>query len=104
MSDYSRFKNHLHNTLKITKEDIRGMVEKAVYKVVERKVEVMLADKYTAQRIVDRAINERLTRNNMFWHKDNELDKYIKNAVVDKLLNGIKLEVSVKQPVKRVKK
>lgn len=105
MSAYKDFKNHLHNTLDITKEQIREMTAKAVYKVVERKVEVFLRDEMTVQRLVDRAIQEKLTYNNMFWHNKDSLDKYVKDQVVKKLLGGVELEVRIKgkPPKKRAK-
>lgn len=103
---YILFKNHLHNTLGISKDDIRGMVDKAVTKIVERKIEVMMdgreLSKESIQRLVDDAINEKLNKNHWFWgHQEEKLDDYIKNQVVKKLLDGVKLEVSLKTPKSR---
>jgi hypothetical protein len=95
MSTYGQFKNHLHNTLKITKAEIREMVEKAVYQVVERKMEVLLRDQDTAQWLVDDAIKRNLTWNNYWQESETKLDDYIKEQVVAHLLKGVKLKVEI---------
>ncbi len=105
MSAYKDIKNHIHNTLAITKEEIRGMVETTVEKVVERKLEVMFRkywdeDKpscdyslYTMERVIDHAIRNRAIS---FWGmSEDSFDDYVKRQVVRELLMGVRLKVEV---------
>jgi len=96
MSTYKDLKNHVHNTLKITKEEIREIVESTVEKVVERRVDVLLRDKLNVQHLVDHAIEQKINENNWFWDEsEDKLDDYIKKEMVRKLTDGVKLKVEV---------
>lgn len=96
MSAYKDLKNHIHNTLEITKEEIRGMVQDAIYKIVERRVDVLLVDKINLDRLVDKTIRMKITERNYFWgESEDSLDDYIKKEVVRKLMSGVKLKVEI---------
>ena len=93
---YKQLKNHIHNTLEITKEDIRSMVEQAISDIVERRVDVLLRDKLNVQHLIDEAIRGKISENNWFWgDSEDTLDDYVKKEVVRKLINGVKLKVEV---------
>lgn len=90
------FKNFLHNTLKITKDDIRKWTEQAIERTVERKIDVFLRDKfsdYDVQRLIDKAI---IDKGSSYWgdNSDNFGD-YVKKKVVAELLNGVSLKVDI---------
>lgn len=93
MSSYKDFKNHLHNTLGITKQQIREMTDKAVYKIVERRVEIMLRDVMSLDRIVDDAIRNRTF--SLWGESEDSLDDRIKKEIVAQLLDGVKLKVEI---------
>lgn len=96
MSAYKDLKNHIHNTLAITKDELRQMVDKAVYAIVERRVEVLLRDKVNLDRLVDDTIRRKITERNWFWgESEDTLDDYIKKEVVRHLIKGVKLKVEV---------
>ncbi len=100
-SIYKQLKNHIHNTLEITKEDIRSMVEQAIHDIVERRVDVLLRDKLNVQHLVDEAIRHKITSNNWFWgESEDTLDDYVKKEVVRKLVDGVKLKVEVSKTIK----
>lgn len=96
VSIYKQLKNHLHNTLQLTKEDIRSMVEQSIHDIVERRVDVLLRDKLNVQHLVDEAIRYKITQNNWFWgESEDTLDDYVKKEVVRKLTDGVSLKVEV---------
>lgn len=103
--NYKDLKNHVHNTLYISKEEIRSMVEKSVDKLVERKLEVMFRkywaegggeseySLFTMERVIDKAIRDKGLR---FWgDSEDSFDDYIKKQVVRELVKGVKLKVEV---------
>lgn len=93
---YKQLKNHIHNTLEISKEDIRSMVKQAIEDTVERKVDVLVRDKINLQHLIDETIALKITQNNWFWgESEDSLDDYIKKEMVRKLTDGIKLKVEV---------
>ena len=97
-SHYRELKNHMHNTLDITKEDVRQWTEEAVERIVERKVEVYLDSKlgsnWSIQRLIDDAIRDRA---DSYWWGESEtkLDDYIKTEVVKALLKTVKMKVDL---------
>lgn len=96
VSIYKQLKNHLHNTLGLTKKDIRSMVEQSIEDVVERRVDVLIRDKLNVQNMVDEAIARKITMNNWYWgESEDTLDDYIKKEMVRKLTDGVKLKVEV---------
>lgn len=96
MSNYTDLKNHMHNTLKITKPEIREMVDKAIYKIVEERLEVFLEKKMTVDELVNESIKKKLNQKNWFWgESEDTLDDYIKKEVVHKLTDGVHLKVEV---------
>lgn len=110
---YKVFKNYLHNTLQITKAEIREMVEAAVVKVVERKLEVMYKSHWsdshtdgeyslwTMERVIDDAIRSKADR---WWGESKDsFNDYIKDRVATELLSGVglKVEVTGKKKVKK---
>lgn len=90
------FKNFLHNTLKITKDDIRQWTEAAIERTVDRKIDVFLKQKfgdYDVERLIDKAIRDKGMR---YWGQSEEsFDDYIKKKVVAELLSGVRLKVDV---------
>lgn len=95
-SSYKDLKNHLHNTLGITKDDIRSIVEELIYGIVDRRVDVLIRDKLNVQSLVDQAISRKITERNWFWgESEDTLDDYIKKEVVRKLIDGVHLKVDV---------
>ena len=115
MSAYSDLKNHIHNTLEISKEQLREMVEQAVERVVERKLEVMFRkywdetsrpnndySLYTMERVIDQVIREKGSR---LWHEsEDSFEDYIKKQVVRELLDGVNLKVEVAKTKKEATK
>ena len=92
-SQYKALKNHIHNTLGITKEDIRAWTKKAVEDIVSRKVQVEVPTKDIIERMVVSAIED---MSNVFWGaSDDSFDDYIKKEVVKELLHGVKLKVEI---------
>jgi hypothetical protein len=90
------FKNFLHNTLKLTKDDIREWTEAAIERIVERKVDVYLEKRfgdYDVQRLVDKAI---MDKGKYYWGDSSDsFGDYVKKKVVAELLTGVKLKVDV---------
>jgi hypothetical protein len=100
MKYYNELKNHIHNTLGITKAQLREMVDKSVERVVERRMDVLFEEKfesqYNMQRIIDDSIKLKITKNNWFWgESEDTLDDYIKKEVVKALLKKVKLNVEI---------
>jgi hypothetical protein len=97
---YTQLKNHLHNTLELTKPDIRQMVQEAIEDIVERRLDVFLDHPAAIQRIIDQAIREK-SSSQLFWSDKKNLDATIQDKivkeVVKKLLSDIGLEVSLKK-------
>jgi hypothetical protein len=97
---YTQLKNHLHNTLELTKPDIRQMVQEAIEDIVERRLDVFLDHPAAIQRIIDQAIREK-SSSQLFWGDKKNLDAIIQDKivkeVVKKLLSDIGLEVSLKK-------
>lgn len=94
MKLYKQLKNHIHNTLGITKDEIREMVVEVVRPIVERKVDVVVKEHfgtYELKRLIDDAIEAQ----SVYWLDNADLDSYIKRAVVDKLVEGIGLKVEI---------
>lgn len=93
MSDYVSFKNHLHNTLGITKKQIREMVDKAIYKIVERRVAVFMETKFDVKRLVDDEIKTRAF--NLWGESEEKLSDYIKRHIVTELIDGVKIKAEL---------
>lgn len=98
MSVYTVFKNHLHNTLEITKEDIRKMVEASVEKIVERKIDTIFPDKVSLENHVKWIIKGK--GDNWWYESEDNFDDWVKREVVRELLRGVKLGVEVKRSKK----
>lgn len=99
-TSYTVLKNHLHNTLELTKSDIRKMVEEAIEDIVERRLDVFLEYNDGIQRVIDAAIREK-SSSAWLWGNDKNLDKVIQDKIVarvtDHLIKGIGLNVSLKK-------
>lgn len=94
---YSKiFKNFLHNTLKITKDDIRQWTQEAVERTVERKVDVLIKEKFgdwNLQHIIDDAVRDYAL--GLWGESHTNLNDYIKQQIVKELLHGVKLKVDI---------
>lgn len=98
-TNYTQLKNHVHNTLKLTKEDIREMVHEAVEPIIERKLDVIFKmrfgeEQWTIQRIVDDIIRDK-TRDWLWGESETNLEDYIKTEVVKGLLKSVKMKVEL---------
>lgn len=99
-TNYTVLKNHLHNTLELTKVDIRKMVEEAIEDIVERRLDVFLEYNDGIQRVIDQAIREK-SYSSLMWGDSHNLDEAIQKKIVaevtKKLIKDIGLEVSIKK-------
>lgn len=99
-TNYTVLKNHLHNTLELTKTDIRKMVEEAIEDIVERKLDVYLEYNSGIERVIDSAIREK-SYSSLLWgdshNLDEEIQKKIVKEVTAKLIKEIGLEVTLKK-------
>lgn len=95
-TNYTQLKNHIHNTLEITKEDVRSFIEEAVENIVERRVDILIRDKLNVQHLIDEAIKKKFDKHNWFWgESEDTLDDYVKKEVVRKLMDGVHLKVEI---------
>lgn len=93
--EYVAVMNHSHNELGITKADIQGWVREAVFEIAEAYVD----DQFSQQSLDARIIALVRSKTMRLWSKNHEtLDEYIKDRIVDALLEGVQLEVKIKQP------
>lgn len=92
--DLNRLRNAIHNEAGITKEEIRGYVQEAVKSLVDKRVQQLLPDKVSMEKLVDESIRDRGT---FFWSESE--DKF-SSEIVDKvskiLAKKIKVEVKTK--------
>lgn len=99
-TNYTVLKNHIHNTLEITKTDLRKMVEEAIEDIVERKLDVYLEYNSGIERIIDSAIREK-AYSSLMWGNSHNLDEEIQKKIVaevtKKLIKEIGLEVTLKK-------
>ena len=99
-TSYTVLKNHLHNTLELTKSDIRKMVEEAIEEIVERRLDVFLEYKDGIERVIDAAIREK-SWSSLLLGDSKKLDEKLQDKIVQevtaKLLNDIGLDVTIKR-------
>lgn len=97
-TSYTVLKNHLHNTLGLTKADIRTMVQEAIEEIVERRMDVFLDGGASVNRIIDDAVREK-SWDSLFWGDAKNLDEKLQSKVVSEvtkqLIKRIGLEVKI---------
>lgn len=89
----NRFRNAIHNEAEITKQDIRDMVEKAVEHLVDKRVKQLLPDQIAMDRLIDKAIQSRVSA---WYKKPTGFNENIEKRVATELSKKIKINVESK--------
>jgi len=92
LDTYKALQNHIHNGLKISKEDMENMVEKMIDRIVIKKMN----DDNFLRTCVDKSVNQSIARlqTNGHWNLEKRIDECIEKAIGEKILQRVRAQMT----------